>query len=189
MAKGTDQTHRNGDGRNQGGAHVAEEQEDNDDNEDEGLDQGLLHFLDGRHNGRRRVIGDLPDHVLPKASREFGDSGTDVVERLDRVCPRRLEDGHNGRRSAVEAGAAIEIGGTELETRHVARAEHRSIRIRADDDFLEFGDRGETSHCLDVELQLLVVGNGARSDPADRGLGVLRLDCVDDVADRETQSR
>ena len=35
---------------------------------------------------------------------------------------------------------------------------------------------------LDVELQLLVVGNGARTDAADRRLGVLRLDRADDVA-------
>src|SRR6202043_635522 len=120
--------------------------------------------------------------VLGKALRELGDAGAHVVERLDRVCTRRLEGGHNGRRSAVESGVAIEVGSTELETRHIAKAEHRSIRVRADDDFLEFGNGGETSLRLDVELQLLVVGNGARADAADRGLGVLRLNRSDDVA-------
>src|SRR4029077_6584482 len=166
-----------------------EEQEDNDDDEDESLYQGLLNFLDSRRNGRLRVISDLPGHVLGKALRELGDAGAHVFERLDRVCTRRLEDGHNGRRSAVQPGVAIEIGSTELETRHIAKAEHRSIRIRANDDFLEFGDGGETSLRLDVELQLLNGGNRARADAADRGLGVLRLNRADDVADRQTQSR
>src|SRR6476620_8234042 len=184
--EGADQAHRDGNGRNEGGAHTAEEQVDDDDDEDESLDQGLLNFLDGCRNGRRRVIGDLPGHVVRKVLRKLGDAGADVVQRLDRVCPRRLEDGHNGRGSAVESGVAIEICSTELETRHIAKAEHRSIRIRADDDVLEFGDGGETSLRLDVELQLLIVGDGARADAADRRLGVLRLDGAYDVADSQT---
>ena len=41
---------------------------------------------------------------------------------------------------------------------------------------------------LDVELQLLVVGDRPRADAADRGLHVLRLDRLDDVAGGQAEA-
>ena len=65
--EGADQAYRNGKRWNERCAHVAEKQEDHNDNEDERLDEGLLDFLYGRGDKSGRVVSDLPSHILWKA--------------------------------------------------------------------------------------------------------------------------
>src|SRR5262249_41716128 len=61
---------------------------------------------------------------------------------------------------------AIEIGRAQLHPRDVAQAQHRPIGIRAHDDVFEFSNRGEAALGLDVQLQLLLIGNrGAPTRP------------------------
>ena len=158
--EGADQAYRDSKRWNESCAHVAEKQEDHNNNEDERLDERLLDFLYGCGDKSGWVVGDLPGHILWKAFGELRDAGAYGPERLDRVCSRRLKDGHDGCRPAVKPSIAIEIGCAKLKARHVAEAERRPVRICADDDFLEFGDGSEAAFRLDVQLKLLIVRNG-----------------------------
>ena len=140
------------------------------------------HLVDGIGDEDRRVVGDLPGQILGKALLRAGNSVAHRLQGGDRIGARRLIDRDHGGRPAVEPRLAVEIGGAELEPRDVAQAQHRSVRIGADDDVLELGDRGQAALGLDVELQLLIVRDRPRADASDRGLDVLRLDRIDDVA-------
>src|SRR5205085_4281820 len=99
---------------------------------------------------------------------------------------RKDGDGRGG--TAIEARVAVEIGGAQFQPRHVAQAQHRSVRVGAHDDVLEVGDRVQAALGLDVELQLLVVRNGTGTDATHCGLDVLRLDRIDDVAGRKVEA-
>ena len=177
-----DQADRHRQGRNQGGADAAEKEIDHDDDEDERLDQRLLHLVDGVGDEHRRVVGHLPLEVLGEALLQLHDLVLDRLQRGDRVGAGALVHRNSRRRPAIESGLAIEVRGAEIGPGDVAEPQHRSVRIGADDDVLELGDRGQPALGLDVELELLVVRDRPRADPADRRLDVLRLDRVDDVA-------
>ena len=53
--------------RNQRRANAAEEEKDDDHHEDKGLDQSLLHLMDGVLDENRRIVGDLPGQIVGKA--------------------------------------------------------------------------------------------------------------------------
>jgi hypothetical protein len=161
---------------------TAEEQEHHDHHQDERLDQGLEHLVDGVGDEHGRIVGDLPGEIVGEALLQLGDLVLHGLQGGDRVGAGALVHRDCRGRPAVESGLAVEIGGAELDARHVAQPQHRSVRIGADDDVLELGGGAQPTLGLDVELELLVVGNGARADAPDRGLDVLRLDGVDDVA-------
>ena len=110
-----------------------------------------------------------------KSCARIGHHLLDAAERRERVGAGRLIDRDQRRRRAVQPRRAVEIGGAQFQPRDVAEAQHRPVRVGADDDLLELGGRGQPPLGLDVELQLLIVGNRPRADPADRGLHVLRL--------------
>jgi hypothetical protein len=55
--KGADQRYRNGDGGNDGGAPIEQEQEDDPDDDKDGLDQGHQHFADRIADHRGGVEG------------------------------------------------------------------------------------------------------------------------------------
>ena len=144
--------------------------------------------MDGVGDEHRGVVGDFPGQILGKSLLRFGDALLHRLQGVDRVGARRLIDRDGRRRAAVEPGVAIEIGGAEFEPRDVAKPQHRAVGIGADDDVLEFRDRAEAALGLDVELQLLIVGNRPGADAADRGLDVLRLDRADDVAGGQVEA-
>jgi len=85
-------------------------------------------------------------------------------------------------------GLAIEVGGAQFEPRHIAEPENRAVWIRTDDDVGELVHGRQPSFGLQVELQLLIVLDRAGADAADRGLDVLRLYCVDDVAGGQVEA-
>ena len=64
-----DQADRHRDRRDQRGAQVAEEQVDDEHDQDERLDQRLLHLVDRVGDEGGRVVGDLPCQIVGKALR------------------------------------------------------------------------------------------------------------------------
>ena len=70
--EGADQADGHGERRDQRRAQAAEKQEHHDDDEHEGLDQGLLHLVDRLGDEGRRIIGDLPGEVVGEALRQLG---------------------------------------------------------------------------------------------------------------------
>ncbi len=144
--------------------------------------------MDGVGDEHRRVVSDLPGQILGESLLRFGDTLLHRLQGVDRVGAGRLIDRDGRRRAAVEPRIAIEIGGAKLDARDVAQTQDRAIRIGADDDVLEFRDRAEAALGLDIELQLLIVGDRPGADAADRGLDVLRLNRADDVGGSEVES-
>ena len=66
-----DQADGNGERRDQRRTEIAEEQEDHEHDEDERLDQRLLHLVHGVGHEHRRIVGDRPGQVLWKALGQF----------------------------------------------------------------------------------------------------------------------
>ena len=62
-----DQADRHRDRWDQRGAKIAQEQVDDQDDQDERLDQRLLHLMDRGGDKGRRVVGDLPGQIVRKA--------------------------------------------------------------------------------------------------------------------------
>ena len=81
------------------------------------------------------------------------------------------------------------LRGAELDARDVAHPHERAVRIGAHHDGAELLDGGEAALGLDVELELLVGQRRLRADAADRGLDVLALERVGDVARRQPEAR
>ncbi|MCY1220274.1 hypothetical protein D9M72_322830 [compost metagenome] len=96
------QRNRNGDRRNDGGAQVLQEDEDDENDEGKRLEQGKDHILHRRRDKTRGVV----EHVI-------GDAGGETLRQLvhfrlhaalqvERVGARRLEDGKHDALLAVE---------------------------------------------------------------------------------------
>ena len=111
-----------------------------------------------------------------------------LLQRGDRIGARRLINRHRGRRPAVQSRFAVEIGGAQIHPGDVAQAQHRSVGIGAHDDVLEVGDGIQPALGLDVELQLLVIRDRPGTDASNSSLNVLRLDRIDNVAGRKTET-
>ena len=110
------------------------------------------------------------------------------LQGLDRIRTRRLIDRNRRGGPTVEMGLAIEVGGAQFQPRDVAEPENRAVRVRADDDVGELVDARQPSFGLQVELELLIVRDRPGADAADRGLDVLRLNCVDDIAGGQVEA-
>ena len=176
--------------RDQRRAEAAEEQVDDEHDQDERLDQRLLHLVDGGGDEGRRVVGDLPGQVLRESSsRSSADALRDRFERRDRVGAGRLIDA----RSAAAGPPLSRVSRSRLAAPSSSRATSPSrstepsglVRMTM---FSNSSAEVEPALGLDVELQLLVVGDRPRADAADRGLHVLRLDRVDDVAGGQVEA-
>jgi hypothetical protein len=142
----------------------------------------MLDLLDRRPDEDGRIVGDLPGDAFRK---RLGIVRHQLVERVDapqRIRAGGLIDSDQGGRGAVQARGPVQIGGAELQAGDIAKAQDRPVGIAPDDYLLELLGRGEPALGLDVELELLVVGNRARTDPPHRRLHVLGLDGRDHVA-------
>ena len=90
--EGADQADRHGERRDERGADAAEEQKDDEHDEDEGLDQRLLHFVNRVGDEGRRVVGDLPGDVVGKGLFQCGNLLLHRIQRRQRIGARRLVD-------------------------------------------------------------------------------------------------
>src|SRR3984893_937882 len=186
--EGADQADRNRQRRYQRRAQAAEEEKHYDHDENEGLDQCLLDFVNGVGDERGRIIGNSPGKIVGKVVLELAQAGTHRFDRSDRIGARCLIDRHHGGGPAVESRFAVEIGGAQLQLRSVAEPQNGSVGVGAHYNIGEFLDGVEATLSQDVQLQLLIVGYGSRADAADRSLDVLRPNGVDDVAGGEPQA-
>ena len=70
--EGADETDRHGKRRNQRRTQASQKEKDNDHDENESLDQCLLHFVDGVGDKDRGIVGGLPSHIFGKSLLRFG---------------------------------------------------------------------------------------------------------------------
>ena len=174
--------------RNQRHAQTAQEQKDDDDHQPESLDQGLDDLLDTGSDEGDRAVGDLPVHSLRECA-------LDPAKRRPHGlgCPQGIGAGseidtdHRGG-LAVETGNGVLALGTQFDPGHIAEQNERSVGHGANDDLLELVDTAEAALGLDAELELRIVGHRLRSDAANRGLHVLRVDSGNDVVHRNAET-
>ena len=174
-AEGAHQHHRHRDRRDQRGAEVLQEQVHDQEDQHHGLDQRLDHLLDGDAHERRRVVG--LDHL--DAGREelaeLVELRIDALDRVERVRAGRQLDRQARRRLAVEVrdrGVAL---AAQLDARHVAQPHRRAVRLRAQQDGLEFLGRLQPRLRGDGRVELLARHRRQAAELAGRDLRVLRL--------------
>ena len=109
--EGADQRDRHGDGWDNGGPEVPQEQEDDRHHQPDGQHQGELHVLDGRPD-RQRAVDDGADRDGRRDRRlKLGQRGLDALHRIDDVGTRLLEDQQHDAALAVLQPAHIHILG------------------------------------------------------------------------------
>jgi len=181
-AEGADQRYRNGQQRNQRGADIAEEQKDDDDDKDESLAQRMQHALDAFADEHRGVVGDPVVDPFRKRKLELLENLSDLLSAVERVTARRLVDPEHRRRLAVEPPDRFRQPSGELDAGNIANAHERPVGVGAHHDGAELLRARQPALALDVKLELLIGQRRLRADASNRGLDVLRLQRVGDVA-------
>ena len=125
--EGADQGHRHRDQRDQRGAEIAQEQEDDDHHEDERLDQRVDHLLDALQDEGGRIVGGLVGDAFRELRLQALHHRLHALGGGERVGARRLEDRDQGPRPAVEAAERVAGAGGELDPRR-RRARGRRSR-------------------------------------------------------------
>ena len=132
-----DQRDGHGQGRNDGGSHVAEEHVHDERDQDERFDEGVHDLLDRRVQEVRHVVGQLVVHV----GREL--LPLDLLQSLlhlldDGRCvrPGRLLEHDRRRRVAVDVRVDVEELGPEFDRGHLAEQDVLAVRVGLEDDVL-----------------------------------------------------
>ncbi len=121
-----DEGHRHRERRDERGAQVAQEHVDDERHQDERLEQGVQHLLDGGVDEAGDVVGDLVVHPRGERLLQLLERLLDLVDDLGRVGTGRLLEDHGGRGIAVDVGVEVEELRAELDALvllvHLARA-------------------------------------------------------------------
>ncbi len=114
-----------------------QEDENNDDDEDQGLVEGLDDLLDALRNGQGRVQG---DHVVQVGGESLFQIRHDLLGAVggrDGVCARQLVEGDEGGGLGIEsADHAVRLG-PQFDSPHVFDADEGSVCVGADHDVAE----------------------------------------------------
>ncbi len=153
--EGPDQRHRDGDGRNQGGPEVLQEDVDREDDQQDRDDQRLHHLGDRLRDVLGGVVGDRPLEPLGEVAGEVLHRRPDPVRHRQGVGAGDLVDAQKARRLAVELGVPGVALGPELDPGHVADPDHLAPFAALDDDVLELLDLGQASQGGDRVLEVL----------------------------------
>ena len=178
--EGADEGNRNGEERNQRGAPALQKDKDDDDDEEECLEERFDDFLDARSDG----LGCVERFGVGESGREaFGQAGHQflrVLGRVERIRPRCLVAGDDGRRFAVEAPLNVVVLRAELDLGHVLEQKRRSVGVGTDDDVAEFLDRAEVTLRDDRFGEFLSGWRGRSADLAGGIDAILRTDGLHD---------
>ncbi len=125
--EGADQADRDRDGGDDGGAQAAQEQEHHHDHERERLDQRLQHLAHRVAHEVGAVVGDVVGEFGREAVRQAVHQLGDRRCGVERVGAGGQIDRQRHRGLAVVARFGVERLRPELDPRHVAQTQHRSI--------------------------------------------------------------
>jgi len=136
--EGADERHRHRHERDERSPPVLEKDEDHEDDEPTGLEQRVNDLGDALGHRQRGVERHEVLHVAGEALRETGHFGLDPVGDVERVGPRNLEHGNDGRRRAVVASDRVVEHRAEFDPGDVLQPDLRPVRVGPDDDVAEF---------------------------------------------------
>ncbi len=176
--QGTKQTHRHDDGRDQGVAHVLQEQEHHQEHQHHGLDEGHDDLVDGHVDEARGVVRHGELDVVREVGRQLGQTLLDRLGGLDRVgTGRQLHGGGNGG-LAVLARAEVVVLAADLDACHVAQGQARAVLVGTQHDGGEFLRVVQGALDRQGRRQLLLAGTRRAAEGTGRHLHVLRADGV-----------
>ena len=139
------------------------------------------------HEGRRVVVDDIVQTGREPLAQAVH-RRDDLRSGADRIGARRQIEADRDRRLAVVAAFDVLVLRAELHPGDVAHAQQGAVGVGAQYDIAELLRGRQPALRLDVQLELLVVADRARTDAADRGLHVLCLDRADHVGRRQLQT-
>ena len=187
--KRADERDRHRDDGDERRPQVAEEQENHDRHQHEGLEEGVLDLFDALPHEVRGIVSHLVGDALGEALGGAGHVTPHRVRHADGVGARREENGDDGARTAIEPPSGVGGLRAELDPADVTDAHERAVRIGPYHNALEGTGIDEPPLGLDVELELLVRSHRLGADASRRGLQVLPPDRVDHVVGGETEAR
>ena len=154
--EGSNQRHRNGNGRNQGRTHILQEYVYYDEHQDKGLDQCLDYFVD---RSVKEVVGIL-SHIDLQSRRQVFFSLADyiqqVVDGFGSVGTCHLEHDTGYRLMTVYRIIKGISQTAQLNACHISQTKHLTVRQCLDYDILEFFSLLQTSLVTDRILESLV---------------------------------
>ena len=175
MPRGAQQHHRHGDGGNQGGAEVLEEQVHHQEDQDDRLHQGLQHLLDGQPDEGGGVVGEHRLDALGEELLQLGETVPHQVGGVQGVGAGGQLDGQAGGGLAVVAGRGLIAFRTDLDARHVPKPDLRAVGVDPQQDGAELFRRFQAALGADRGVERLAGQGGQAADLTRRQLGVLGL--------------
>ncbi len=179
------QDHRDGDGGDQGGAPVLEEQEHHQEDQDDGLGQGLDHLLDGLLDEGGCVERDDVFDPRREGLRQLRHPRLHELGSVQGVGARGQLDRQAGGGKAVELGQGVVVLRPKLHPGYVAQMHDGAAGGVLQDDVLELfgGLKARLGGDGGVKRR---AGQGRRAAQLScRDLGVLGPDGGDDVGGRQ----
>ena len=183
--EGPQKHHRHRDGRDQGGPDVPHEQPHDQEDQKDGLEEGLHHLVDGHLDEGGGVVGVDDLHPRGEVAAHLRHLGLDRIGRFQGIRARRLPDGHAGGGPAVVKGLDIVGVGSQLRASHILDADDGAVRIDADGNGGELF--GGLQHALhdDGGVQALPAHCRRPAELAGRDLHVVGLERRENVLDRQ----
>ena len=160
----SDERDRDGDGGNDGGTPVLEENEDDKDDEKDGGAQGRDHVADGFSDGVGGVEGDLIFHAGRKALGQAVEFGDALLVNVERVGGGKLSDRDTDRFAPVVIEVVGIVFGAEFGVADIFQANQRAIGIAFEDDVIELSGFGKAADGANADLEILAGHGGLGSD-------------------------
>ena len=181
------QRHRHGQQRNERGPPALEEQEHHQDDQHQGLEQGMLDLLDALGHRQGGVQADHVVEIRRKPLLQVLHQRLGAVGRLDRVGARHLVEGDQGAGFAVEPPFHAVGLGAEFDPGHVGHAHHRAVRVGAQHHPAEILGRLQPALGAHRVGELLARRHRLGAHLAGRVDRVLGVDRIDDLGDGDVE--
>ena len=177
--KGTDQRHRDGYQRDQRGAHIAQEEEDDHQHQRHSLGDGREHRIDRAVDEHGGVISDIGCHALGQFGNHLGQLSAQTLGEFERVGRRLFDHPQRHRCLAIEANRTALGCSTDLNAPKIGDAHRVTVAARIgcllDDDAAELFRRRQ------IGLRHYGKFTALAFDSARRHLDVLLLQGVLDI--------
>ena len=187
--EGTDQRNRHGNQRNQRGAPVLEEDEDDDGNHHQRFGQRLEHFRDRCLDELGGVEGNDIVHPRREFRAQFVHAGAYALGHFQRVGAGLQIDADSDDRLAQQLRACIVALRAEFDAGDILEVERAFGTVGAHDDVAEFCWCRQAALGGDGVDQLLALRCGFLADLAGGVLLVLRGDGIRNVGGRDAELR
>ncbi|KQP28159.1 hypothetical protein ASF27_05930 [Methylobacterium sp. Leaf102] len=177
-----DERHRDREQRNDGGAHVLQEDDDHEDDEGDGFVGRHFERLDRRaYEELGRIVGHSEFDARGPIALQRRHRGLDRFGALERVRARALEDEQGDGGRVVDVGVGAVLPCAEFGAADIPQPDDAAAAGVADDEILEFLRLPEPALHGDRGLERPAGGRGRLREHAAGDLDVLRAERVHDL--------